>query len=191
MSRASYQFLGLQDLQKKLQEIAGKKAVEVSRRALQAAADVLAEEARARAPVQAIPGGGALRDSIKGVSARRKRRGGRVYIGAYVIIAEPKGLKRRGGKGKKTPDEIIERKDPRLYDHLVEFGTRPHALGKGSSINRGIIRKQTGAQHPGAKKQPFMRPAFDAGAQRAIETFARELRTLVDPGSTPPAKGGG
>lgn len=45
--------------------------------------------------------------------------------------------------------------------HLVEFGTQPHAQGKG--------------QHPGSRPQPFLRPAIDEGGNQAIDAFARKL----------------
>jgi HK97 gp10 family phage protein len=40
------------------------------------------------------------------------------------------------------------------HGHLVEFGTKPHRVGK--------------RRHPGAKKQPFMRPAFDNTADESV-----------------------
>jgi hypothetical protein len=57
---------------------------------------------------------------------------------------------RRGGRRRKL--QIVV---PANYLALVERGTRPHRVGKGSSLNRGE-KSQTGSQHPGTKAQPFM-----------------------------------
>lgn len=52
------------------------------------------------------------------------------------------------------------------HGHLVEFGTRPHKVGK--------------RQHPGARKQPFMRPAFDSKGDAAVETITTQLAQAVE-----------
>lgn len=64
------------------------------------------------------------------------------------------------------------------YARFVEFGTSQHYIrpkvGKDLFFN-GIARATV--DHPGAKKRPFMRPAFDAAAQensaafRAVATY--------------------
>ncbi len=57
--------------------------------------------------------------------------------------------------------------DPVRYAHLVEKGTAPHALGKGSTLPREgrkgelTAGSQSGNMHPGSKAQPFLRPAID------------------------------
>ncbi|HYE20977.1 MAG TPA: HK97-gp10 family putative phage morphogenesis protein [Tepidisphaeraceae bacterium] len=54
--------------------------------------------------------------------------------------------------------------DPTNYAHLVEFGTRPHTIGAGDRLRRkGRSSKQIqrGFRHPGARPQPFIRPARD------------------------------
>jgi hypothetical protein len=57
---------------------------------------------------------------------------------------------RRGGRRRK-----LEMVVPANYLLLVERGTRPHAVGKGSSLSRGE-KSQTGSTHPGTKARPFM-----------------------------------
>lgn len=56
------------------------------------------------------------------------------------------------------------------HGHLVEFGTKPHKI----KIGRITIN------HPGAKKQPFMRPAFDAHSDRSVGVITTQLRDAVE-----------
>lgn len=111
--------------------------------------------------------------------------------GTVLAIVGPRtGFKRvgRGKKGTRKADARLMGKfmaagrkgKPRLphkYAHLVEFGTRPHALGKGSrhpaNVRRGEKPIQHGRMHPGARPKPFMRPAWDHGRQQAQQTIAR------------------
>lgn len=56
------------------------------------------------------------------------------------------------------------------HGHLVEFGTKPHKIKIGKiTIN-----------HPGAKKQPFMRPAFDAQGDKSVDVITTQLRDAVE-----------
>ena len=51
----------------------------------------------------------------------------------------------------------------RYIAHLVEFGTAPHRQDNFKG----------GFDHPGAKAQPFFRPAFDAEREHVLQTLAR------------------
>lgn len=94
--------------------------------------------------------------------------------------AKPKKFSRKV-KVKGLYGEREIQRTPTYYAHLVEFGTRPHALGKGSRIARKDRRKvkiaQHGMRHPGAKDQPFMRPAHDYGKSISVETIRKHLLT--------------
>ncbi|HLO41013.1 MAG TPA: HK97-gp10 family putative phage morphogenesis protein [Phycisphaerales bacterium] len=92
------------------------------------------------------------------------------------------------GSGWVLKGDYIEGDDafirPRTYAHLVEFGTRPHATGKGSQLKDRLNSKRKGSgvqfghHHPGARARPFMRPAFDSQAATAgsiIVVKAQEL----------------
>lgn len=78
---------------------------------------------------------------------------------------------------------------PAFYAHLVEGGTKPHAVGKGSKLGRKGKADvgQTGKKHPGAKAQPFLKPAFEstkaeaAGAALAVmgEGISREIARVA------------
>lgn len=65
---------------------------------------------------------------------------------------------------------------PHKYLHLVEGGTRPHAVGRGSSLRRGI---QIPPFHPGARKQPFMRAIANKHQPLAKALIATKLRDAI------------
>lgn len=62
--------------------------------------------------------------------------------------------------------------DPVKYAHFTEYGTRPHALGAGSSLKRGI---QHGPMHPGVRAKPWLRPAWFASIGPVREQLRRTL----------------
>lgn len=64
-----------------------------------------------------------------------------------------------------------------FYARFVEFGTRPHAIGRNASVARGL--RQTGKLHPGAQAEPFFFPvvrlvASGGKAQRRVNAAARK-----------------
>jgi HK97 gp10 family phage protein len=77
-----------------------------------------------------------------------------------------------GGRG------AVRKIVPANYVHFVELGTRPHALGKGSTLDRmrrgKLVRGkgQFGRRHPGSPARPFLKPAYQAN-KSAIETTIR------------------
>lgn len=52
------------------------------------------------------------------------------------------------------------------HGHLVEFGTKPHKIGK--------------MQHPGARAHPFMRPAFDKTGSKVLDDILDYLAKAVE-----------
>lgn len=51
------------------------------------------------------------------------------------------------------------------HGHLVEFGVSPHMIRIANRIFR----------HPGTRRQPFMRPAFDTKGEKAVEIMSNIL----------------
>lgn len=161
---STIQVKGLADLQKFLDQLPAKLEQNVLRGALRAAAKPVMEAAKQNVLPVGEPSdtnkrlyklyAGALRDSIR-LSARidRKRR---------MVVASVKA----GGKSAKTGADVF-------YAHMVEFGTRPHSVVKGSSLRSS--RAQT-AQHPGTKARPFMRPALDSQAKAAVIVAAEYMK---------------
>ena len=65
----------------------------------------------------------------------------------------------------------------RSIAHLVEYGTKAHniaARAVGWLSFGGIFRKEVA--HPGARLQPFMRPALDAQASAAVVAAAEYMK---------------
>lgn len=98
---------------------------------------------------------------------------------AYAVVGII-GPRTRQVRDKKSGQKVLSKygqsaqnrgdKFAHYYAHLVEFGAKPHSLAKGASAKKGKLQG-AGSMHPGARKKPFMRPAFDAekaGAERDL-----------------------
>lgn len=76
------------------------------------------------------------------------------------------------------------------YSHFVEYGTAAHPIGSGDLTNetllsrKGAVRKSQGAKHPGAKPQPFLRPAYDETKERVIKVMGDILADGIERGSS-------
>ncbi len=141
---------GLAELQALLDELPARIEGNVVRGGLRAAAKVVEAEAKRLCPVGKTVD---LRDSIR-VSLRSKH--GR--ISATVKAGSAKAY----------------------YAHMVEFGTARHWIkprNRKSLFVAGLMREAV--DHPGAKKEPFMRPAIDGKANDAIDAMAAYLRDRI------------
>lgn len=137
---------GMAELGKLLDELPAKIERNIVRSALRAGAKVIQAEARQNVPVRT----GALRDSIR-VSVR-------------LVAGKPLATIKAGGK-------------TAAHAHFVEFGTAAHfiaAKDAKSLFIAGLLRD--GADHPGARMQPFMRPALDGAAQAAVMAFGQQIK---------------
>lgn len=118
--------------------------------AMRKGANVVAREAKARAPVRT----GNLRDRI--AVRKRKRKPAGVAIaysvgilgGASATYGNTKSNRRKGLVGKS-----YQKQDTAFYWRFLEFGTEKLAA------------------------KPFLRPAFDAAGQAAIDAIADGFRT--------------
>ncbi len=141
---------GLAELQALLDELPARIEGNVVRGGLRAAAKVVEAEAKRLCPVGKT---GDLRESIR-VSLRSKHG----HISATVKAGSAKAY----------------------YAHMVEFGTARHWIkpkNRKSLFVAGLLREAV--DHPGAKREPFMRPAIDGKANEAIETLANYLRERI------------
>lgn len=159
---------GLSELQKFLDELPAKMERNVVRGGLRAGAKVVMDGAQSLAPVGEPSatvarryGGrsGALRDSIR---IKTGARGGKVT--ASVVV---------GGKGKWGADVF--------YARFVEYGTRPHWITsrKNGALSIGGIAFAKAVHHPGARPQPFMRPALDTYSGAAVIAAAEYMRNRL------------
>lgn len=150
------------------------------RRALHAGAVVIRDEARRQAPRRT----GSLAKSIISGSYKSKSKKARVDP-YYAVVKIAKAAYARNDKGKLKrqkrgvlPDgkkaKAYKRGDiyPRNYDHLVEFGTKPHDLNKNKPGAKPKL-------HPGSKPKPFMRSAAFAKSAEASVAIAAKLRADV------------
>ncbi len=142
---------GLSELQALLDELPTTMEVKVVRGGLRAAAKVIEAEAKRLCPMGRT---GLLRSSIH--TTMRSKRG---HITATV---------KAGGK-------------EAWYAHFVEYGTSRHFIkpkNRKSLFLAGLERKV--ADHPGAQRKPFMRPAIDAKREEATVAMAEYIRNRID-----------
>ena len=68
-----------------------------------------------------------------------------------------------------------------FYAHMVEFGTRPHKIGKVGRmlwINGRWVYAPV--NHPGSRPRPFMRPAADSTAQTATVAVGNKIKSILE-----------
>lgn len=173
---------GLEETKRDLLKLRKSLRRNILRRAVRAGCVVVQKDARRRVPVRT----GFLRKAIA-VRADNRPYGvrGSVYITKTVkarkhatVAGKFVAAKQRGFAGTIYP---------RAYAHLVEFGTQPHRLGRGSERSIkvrgdrvGPARNETGRMHPGARAKPFMRPAFDTQKEAAVKETEKVLRREVE-----------
>ncbi len=146
---------GLPDLEKRLRELPEKLERKILRQALRQGANVILRDARARVPVKS----GALQKSLRvSTSARRGQ------VRAKIVA----GSNKKGGA---------------FYAHIVEGGAKAHVIkgrkGKRLAFGAKLIYP-TQVRHPGARAQPFLRPALEQSANAAVEAVAAEIRRRLD-----------
>lgn len=157
-------FTGLDDALKDLATLADKAQRRVLRKALKRAAKPIVKAVRERIPTKSK----LLKKSIASkvfaptadqVTAEIAPRAG---FGETVTRPAEGEPHRHGAKTVKA--------DPILYAHLVDGGTKPHAIGKGSRLKKKV---QKGKEHPGTKGVKFMEKGWEA-AQAEAEQIARD-----------------
>lgn len=177
---------GFRDVEKALEEIAKKSTqVSVMRRSVQKAAEPM----RARAEQYARIDQGDLSQGIR-ISARAAGEVGRAAYGA--VMRHTSGDKVAALAAMRTARRTFKAINPPaimylgpikdlFYAKFVEFGTKAHKTGG----------KFPGAQHPGSAPDPFMRPAFDAEAERTVERLAPILWAEIQKTAIRSARRGG
>lgn len=170
--------LGLKEVVDVLNTLPDKIANRAVKRALYSGGGVIRDNARGRVPIRT----GALRKSIVVEGSKAPARN---QLAVKVTIAR-KAFRMFEGqitvRKKKPGDRAYRVGDiyPRNYAHLVEWGTKPHALGRGSKRKYAIVGMQTGPWHPGSAPKPYLRPAFEAAREEAVRVIADRLREDID-----------
>lgn len=148
-----------------------KRAPGAARKALASAMAIAKRTAVSLAPVDSQ----LLKRSIK--SRAYVRRDKTAVVGELLVRHNKAMVIRRYGRARPA--------DPYYYAHLVELGTKPHAVGKQSQRFKvrptkqnpsGVPGMQRGGMHPGARPKPFLRPAVENN-RAAMEA---ELERVVD-----------
>ena len=118
------------------------------------------------------------------------------HAGAEVVLADAKArapdyvaenLGRRTSAKRATRVEVSL--GPQREKHIarwVEFGTKPHTIqprtkkrGRKRALaipGWGIYRR---VRHPGSKKRPFLRPAYEAQKENAQDAMQAQTRRVV------------
>lgn len=174
--------LGDKALQVRLEGLKRGVRNKILRPAVSAAARPLRQTAKANVPVRS----GALRKAID----MKIKSGRQTVFGVVGPRSRPQVLMMYAEPGRRTARKVV----PNFYAHLVEGGTRPHAVGKGSKLRkRGTIAKasrravlrgvraesyeQRGGMHPGTPAVRFLARAFasNLSAMRGVmESKVRE-----------------
>lgn len=144
---SSIKIHGLDEIERRLQKLPEKLRRKSLKEVLQKGLDLVADEARIRAPRRGIN---------KGWEAFIDR--GTRLADAIVTKVSVTAKAAAGKVG-------IDTKKAR-HGHLLEFGTKPHKIGK--------------RQHPGSKPRPFMRPAIDSKGDDSLNTMASKLVKAVE-----------
>lgn len=173
------QITGIEDLDKKLKKLTAPQFRTVVAKASNRAMKPVEKAAEAGVPKEF----GILKKSI----SRKQKRYRRANT-TITVVGPKQGLKqivsRKRVFGKRTI-EFKEPRDPVYYAHIVEKGTRPHTLGKGTKL---FLRagggktpgEQRGRMHPGSKAQPFLKPALVAREAQTVQIFADEMKRFID-----------
>jgi HK97 gp10 family phage protein len=152
----SISITGLDEIEKRLQALPEKIRRRYVRKALQDGTEIIRAEAQLRVP-RRKPNSGWESFVQRGETLRDA-------VATKISVRQGDALGRVGLDYKKVH-----------YGHLVEFGTRPHKIR---------IKTRSGKyrtiQHPGARKQPFMRPAFDNKGDESVEVMITELAAAVE-----------
>jgi HK97 gp10 family phage protein len=154
MTTLKLEFEGLGKIKHILDKLPDAVAKKVVRKALTAGGQIVLDAMKEKVPVKT----GNLRDSLAMKVLDKSEFAKTVLIGA--------------SKGETGKDG--------WYAHLVEFGASPHVVKPRKKSGKKVLAENGKffgklVQHPGATARPFMRPAFDETADKALETIKKLL----------------
>lgn len=150
----------------------------MAKKAVSKMARILSPSVKSLAPKRS----GALKQSqgVKVGNSTRNKTGAFAVQGARLKVQKTVKL-----PGRRTPQVVI----PAFYDHLVNAGTKPHSLSKGSALGRTRRRRKkpdlvtvdvgqaSGKKHPGAKASKFRERAWSANKSTCI---AEGMKVMAD-----------
>ncbi len=69
----------------------------------------------------------------------------------------------------------------KFYLYFKEFGTKPHVIkSKKGLLTDGSVVYGKVIDHPGQSAKPFLRPAFDENAHRAIDAMKKKIAQRLE-----------
>jgi hypothetical protein len=160
----------------------------ITLKAVKAGARIVQAQAKANAPRRKGKGGGALQQA-QGVKAVKGTVGQTV---ALAVIGARKKVVRMIPRGRKTIRVV-----PAFYAHLVDQGTKAHAVGKGERLGRsgkvatfgrkkgqtvGAVARtaQAGGMHPGTKATKFLERAWQSTQAQAAAAAEKVMAAEVN-----------
>ncbi len=160
---------GLSALQQKLKMVP-QKVIDAMEKALEESAEEIVQMMRGLAPsdsgnLRASIGwtwGDAPKGSMRMGAVKYDSSGNKGFLKKITIYA--------GGVSSTTGDAF--------YARFVEFGTKPHALGRNASTARGL-RQDQGGLHPGSQAQPFFYPSYRANKSKTKARVTRAVRKAI------------
>jgi len=148
---------GLKELNKNLKRLDSRSTKNVLRAALRAGGRVVVKEARNKLPSEY--------DTLqRALTLKLQRQRSPVEMKLNVGLTMGSGARYDG-----------------WYGHIVEFGAAPHDIPASGSklMNIGDGQVATKVRHPGVKKRPFLRPAFEQNILKIQKVFISKLWTGI------------
>ena len=170
---------GVRELDRFLAAFPKKLETGAYRAALTAAAAVIRDEARMRAPKES----GELARGIKSGSPRKNEdgtfsvsvrlTGKEAFVGVFMEYGVAPHFITAGDSG--LSSRLLTRKGKRGIDIAARKGKEgPEVLSIGGRYVSGAVH------HPGHVARPFMRPALDLKADEAVHAFAGRIRAFIE-----------
>jgi len=134
----------------------------ILRKAVRAGSKPIRQAMKANAPKRT----GSMGSSMSVRIATNKKTGA-----VYAVIGPRRRFQKKGVKGKVTPTK---------YAALVVGGTKPHAIGKGSTLGRKrgkriVAHNQRGGLHPGSKSNPFMQRSHASTRESSLSAMRKVI----------------
>ncbi len=158
-------------IEKAFKELPNRIFNQVMKAAMAAAVIPIVDTAKSLCPVES----GLLKESL-GYHIKSYKRSGMMTAVVGPQAGNARYVKVRGLFGEK-----LEFRKPTKYAHLVEFGTRSHAIGDKDLLyrlnnpNKYAKERQTGRIVTGARPRAFLRPAYDEHKEKSI----RRMRSAI------------
>lgn len=172
--------LGIGDLAKKFQTLAKDMETRVARLMVASGGRLIRDQAKANLRANGSVKTGAI---LKNIVVKRETKTPKGTTEYHIGVRHGRHLTKKQKSsstlGVSGGGRIVNRyADDPWYWFMVEYtGARPHHIGRGSYLARkGRNRsKQKGKMHPGFKKKPFIKPAFDSRKGDAIKAMEARL----------------